>query len=150
MCQSGQPDVVWEEPDGPAEVGRQVVRYFEVGGLGSLRKGQEKSGRIGSGRAEHRGIRGRSAGKPVSDLESDVVGVLLSASGARGGGAQAARRRDPVARGAHCVGQNRSNGSSPQDRGTGRTGLPSRFLWLPPGAVSARRGRGVPATLLEV
>ena len=54
-----------------------------------------KQGRTGCGRVLDRGVRGRSEEQFVQDLESDVLGELLSASGAGGGNTETARQRGP-------------------------------------------------------
>ena len=46
-------------------------------------------------------VRGRSEEQPLQDLESDELGVLLSAPGQGGRDPEAARRRGPFARCAH-------------------------------------------------
>ena len=52
---------------------------------------QGQQGRAGCGRGVDRGVREGSEGKPVQDLEPDVVGDLLPAAGARGGDREGAR-----------------------------------------------------------
>ena len=62
-------------------------------------EGQGEQGCAGGGRVSHRGVREGSEEQSVQDLESDVVGVVLSASGAGGGDTEAAWRRHQDARG---------------------------------------------------
>src|SRR5919107_1232810 len=76
-------------------INRQAVRYLEAGRLGGLPEGQGKSGRAGSGRADPRRLREGSQGKPIQDLEPDVVGIVLPTSGAGGGDTKTAWRRKP-------------------------------------------------------
>src|SRR6266545_6583261 len=80
---------VREESCGRAEVVRQAVCDLEVGSLGGVGEGQGEQGRTRGGRPLDRGLRSRSEEQPVSDLEPDVVGELLSASGAGGGDTKA-------------------------------------------------------------
>ena len=61
-------------------------------------------------------VREGSEEQSVQDLESDVLGDVLPASGEGGGDPEAAWRRDPNSRGAHCRGQGRA------DRGGGPAG----------------------------
>ncbi len=70
-------------------------------------------------------------GQPVQDLESDVVGFLLSAAGQGGGDTETAWRRDQSARRAHGRRQDRSNGGRSEAGGNGRTDLSSGLLRLP-------------------
>src|SRR5919107_4599458 len=88
-------------------ISRQAVRYLEAGRLGGLPEGQGKSGRAGSGRADPRRLREGSQGKPIQDLEPDVVGIVLPTSGAGGGDTKTAWRRNPNTRRAHGCGQSR-------------------------------------------
>ena len=74
---------------------RQAVRDFEAGGLGGVGEGQRRTRVRRGGRAVDRGVREGSEEQSVQDLESDVVGELLSASGAGGGDTEAAWRRAP-------------------------------------------------------
>src|ERR1039458_10593089 len=85
----------WEESCGQAETTRKVVCHFEAGGMGRLCEGEGQQGRTGAGWLLGRGLRNRSEGQSVQDLESDDVGQLLSASGDGGGDTEAAWRRDP-------------------------------------------------------
>src|SRR6266540_7387422 len=97
VCSREQPDgrwAVWEETSGQVESDEQVVCHFQAAGVGGVPAGQGQSGRAGGGRAVGRGVRGGSEEQPVSDLESDVVGGLLPATGAGGGNTEAAWWRD--------------------------------------------------------
>ena len=76
-------------------------------------------------------VRGRSEEQPLQDLESDELGVLLSASGAGGRDPQAARRRGPHARRADDRGQGGPDGRGHVSGGEGGTKVPPRLLWLP-------------------
>src|SRR6185437_837430 len=53
--------------------------------MGGLSAGQSQSGRAGCGRGDPGGVRQGSEEQSVQDLESDVLGVLFSASGEGGG-----------------------------------------------------------------
>src|SRR6185437_3987 len=117
--------------------------------MGGLSAGQSQSGRAGRGRGDHRGVRQGSEEQSVQDLESDVLGVLFSASGEGGGDTQAAWWWDENPWGADDLGQSGPNGGSAQAGGEGRTDLSSRLLRLPTVPVSSRRGGGMPAAVLE-
>src|SRR3954465_3298225 len=84
----------------------------------------------------------------VQGVESDVVGLLFSGSGTGGGDSEAARRW-----GAH-VGHpdgrrpSRPDGSGQVSGRAGGTGVPPRFLRLPPGPLGAGCGRGLPEAVL--
>src|SRR5664279_2803402 len=96
-----------------------------------------------------RGLRSRSEEQPVSDLEPDVFGELLSAPGEGGGDTETAWRGESSGC-ADCGGQNRPNGGG---HGIGKAGgadVPSGFLWLPAGPFCAGCGRDMPAALLGV
>ena len=54
---------------------------------------------------------------------------------------KAARRRGPLARRTDSRRQGRPNGGGHVPGGEGRTTVPPRLLWLPPGEISPRRGR---------
>ena len=58
-------------------------------------EGQGEQGGAGGGRVLDRGVREGSEEQSVQDLESDVVGELLSAAGAGGGNTETAWRRAP-------------------------------------------------------
>src|SRR5512133_2999496 len=73
-----------EELDGHAEATRKAVCDLQVGGVGGLSAGEGQQGRTGRGRVLAGGLRERSQGQPVQDLESDVVGQLPAAAGAGG------------------------------------------------------------------
>src|SRR3954462_9036859 len=71
--------------NGSIRITGQAVRYFEAGRLGGLAQGQGESGRAGSGWPKHRRLREGPEEQSVQGLKPDVVGLLLSAFGARGG-----------------------------------------------------------------
>src|SRR5919197_5171315 len=71
----------WEEAKQHAKARRQAVCDPQVDGLGGVAAGQGQQGRAGSGRAGSRGVRGRSCGQALQDLESDELGVLPPAPG---------------------------------------------------------------------
>src|SRR5512132_2199903 len=99
-CPIGQPGR--QSPGGSekniANVASQAVRDSQADGVGGVPAGCGQQGCPGSGWAGPGGVRGRSEGQPLRDLESDEFGVLLSAPGAGGGEPQAAWRRGPFAR----------------------------------------------------
>src|SRR6266496_6181196 len=80
----------WEETSEQVESDGEVVCHFQAAGVGGVSAGQGQPGRAGGGRAGHRGVRGGSEEQLVSDLEPDVVGVLLPAAGAGGADTQTA------------------------------------------------------------
>src|SRR3954451_14483079 len=136
--------------NGSIRITGQAVRYFEAGRLGGLAQGQGESGRAGSGWPKHRRLPQGPEEQSVQGLEPDVVGLLLSASGARGGDRKAARRGEAHTRHPHRGRPHRPNGGGQAPGGTGGTGVPPRLLWLPPGAAGARRGRDGEAAVLAV
>src|SRR5680860_37241 len=77
----GQPAMCREESSERAKVSQQAVCDPKADGDGSVQEGQSEQGWSGSGRVQHRGVRSRSAEQAVCDVESDVLGVVLSASG---------------------------------------------------------------------
>ena len=82
----------WEEASEHAKARRQAVCDSQADGLGGVAAGHGQQGRARGGWAGSRGVRGRSWGQPLQDLESDELGVLLSAPGQGGRDPQAARR----------------------------------------------------------
>ena len=86
---------------------------------------------------------------PAPDPPSDVLGVVLSTSGAGGGDIQTAWRWDENPWRANDLGQSGPNGGSAQAGGEGRTDLSSRLLRLSTVPVSSRRGGGMPGAVLE-
>ena len=110
-----------------------------------VRRTRERRG----GRAVDRGVRDGPEGQSVQDLESDVVGQLLSAAGAGGGDTEAARRGVRDARGAHRGRPGRADGGGRAVGAEGGADVPSGFLRLSAGTVGAGRGGRVPAAVLE-
>src|SRR6476619_5503434 len=98
--------------------------------MGGLSAGESQSGCAGCGRGDAGGVRPGSEEQPVQDLESDVLGVVLSTSGAGGGDTQTAWRWDENPWCADDLGQGGPNGGSAQAGGEGRTDLSSRLLRL--------------------
>src|SRR5512132_2267383 len=145
-----QPGSAWEESDGRAETGRQVVWYFETGGVGGLSEGAGQQGRTGRRRLHDRDVREGSEEQSLQDLEPDVLGQLLSAPGAGGGGTETAWRRHPGSRGAHRRGQNRADRGGRPAGESGGTEIPPRLLRVPAAPVGTGRGGHVPGTLLVV
>jgi hypothetical protein len=87
--------VAWEETSEQVKSDSQVVSDTEavsVGGV-SARQGEQRCCR--GGWAVHRVVRGRSEKQSLPDLESNVVGDVLPASGAGGGDTEAARWGGP-------------------------------------------------------
>ena len=123
----------------------QAVRDSQADGVGGVSAGCGQQGCPGSGRAGAGRVRGRSEGQPLQDLESDELGVLLSAPGQGGGDPQAARRRGPSARRAHDRRQGRSNGGGHVfgdrwwSRGSTRTPMATGRASRPMDAVGACR-----------
>src|SRR5919106_1851630 len=108
-----------EEANQHAKARREVVCDSQADGLGGVAAGQGQQGRAGGGWAGSGGVRGRSEGQPLQDLESDELGVLLPASGQGGGDPQAARRRGPNAGRADDRGQGRADGGGHASGATG-------------------------------
>ena len=94
--------------------------------------------------------RSRPEGQPVQGLESDVLGYLLSASGARGGDTEAARRRHEDARGAHRRGPGGANGGGRgvDVEGRGRSSTDDSYGYRP-GRSALDAVGAMPAALLE-
>ena len=86
---------------------------------------------------------------PAPDPPSDVVGKLLSASGAGGGNSEAARWRDRVLGVPTVADRVAQTVVSAVSGAEGRTDLPSGLLRLSAEEVRVGRGRHVPAALLE-
>src|SRR4029077_15886559 len=112
--------------------------------MGGLSAGQSQSGRAGRGRGDHPGVRQGSEKQPVQDLESEVLGVLFSASGDGGGDTQAAWRWDENPWGADDFGQGGPDGGGQEAGGEGRTDLSPRLLRLSPVPVGPGCGGGMP------
>ena len=77
---------------------REAVRHPQTGSVGGVQAGGGQQGCCGCGRADAERVRGRSEEQPLQDLESDELGVVLSAPGQGGRDPQAARRWGPFAR----------------------------------------------------
>src|ERR1700719_2107755 len=120
-----------------------------MGSVGGLSAGQSQSGGTGCGRGDAGGVRQGSEEQSVQGLESDVLGQLLSASGAGCGDTDAARRWDESPWHTDDRGQGRPDGGGPAAGGEGRTDLSSRFLRVPATTVGSGRGRGVSGAVLE-
>src|SRR5262249_61122224 len=73
----------------------KAVCDSQVNGLGGVSAGRGQQGCPWGGWAGAGGVRSRSCGQPLQDLEPDEFGVLLSASGQGGRDPQAAWRRGP-------------------------------------------------------
>src|SRR4029453_262168 len=117
--------------------------------MGGLSAGQGQSGCTGCGRGDAGGVRQGSEEQSVQGLESDVLGVVLSASGAGGGDTETARRWDENPWRANDCGQGRPGGGGPQAGGQGRTDLSSSFLRVPAVSVGSRRSGGMSGAVLE-
>src|SRR4029453_9216343 len=117
--------------------------------MGGLSAGQGQSGCTGGGRGDAGGVRQGSEEQSVQGLESDVLGQLLSASGAGGGDTETARRWEEIPWRADDCGQGRPDGGGSQAGGEGRTDLSSRFLRVPAVSVGSRRGGGMSGAGLE-
>src|SRR6478735_7336997 len=100
--------------------------------MGGLSAGQSQSGRAGCRRGDPRGVRQGSEEQPVQDLESDVLGVLFSASGEGDGDTQAAWRWDESPWGADDFGQGGPAGGGQEAGVEGRTDLSPGLLRLSP------------------
>ena len=136
--------------DGRAEIVRQVVRYFEVGGATRLGEGEGQQGCRRRGWMLHRGFREGSEEQSVQGLESNVLGELLSAAGAGRGDTEAAWRWSPGSGCAHCGRSGRANSGGRAVGAGGRADLPLRFVRLPARTVGAGCGGRVPTSVLEI
>src|ERR1700687_4448832 len=117
--------------------------------MGGLSAGLSQSGRTGCGRGDAAGVRQGSEEQSVQDLESDVLGVLLPASGDGGGDSEAAWRWDENPWDTDGLGQSRPNGGGPEVGGEGRTDLSPRLIWLSTVPVGPGRGGGMSGAVLE-
>src|SRR5882757_676201 len=117
--------------------------------MGGLSAGEGQSGSAGGGRCDSRAVRRGSEGQSVPDLESAVVGVLLSAAGEGRGDTETPWQWDENPWHTDDCGQGRPDGGGPQAGGEGRTDLPSRFLRVPAATVGSGRGRGMSGAVLE-
>src|SRR5580693_9889483 len=117
--------------------------------MGGLSAGQGQPGCAGCGRGDPRSVRRGSEEQSVQDLESDVIGVLLSTSGEGSGDTETAWRWDETPWRADDCGQGRPDGGSPQAGGEGRTDLSSGFLRVPTVPVGVGRGCGMSGAVLE-
>src|SRR5664280_1624999 len=99
-------------------------------------KGKDNKG----GRVFRRGLRSRSEEQSVQDLEQDVVGELLPATGAGGRNTEAAWRGHSNVRSALRVRSGGPDGGSAETGGEGRGDLPFGLLRLSSWAVSGGCG----------
>src|SRR5258708_33743461 len=93
--------------------------------MGGLSAGEGQSGSAGGGRCDSRAVRRGSEGQSVPDLESTVVGVLLSAAGEGCGDTETPWRWEENPWHTDDCGQGRPDGGGPQAGGEGRTDLSS-------------------------
>src|SRR5664280_1301599 len=75
----------------PARVVGQAVCDLRAGGGRGVQESAGEPGRAGGGWVHDRGVRVRSAEQIVCDVESDVLGQLLSAAGESRRGSETAR-----------------------------------------------------------
>src|SRR5215510_2094972 len=127
----------------------QAVQYFQKDRVGGVRTGQSESGSGWRRFRINRGVRARSEEQPLQDLESHVVGDVLSAASAHGGDTEERRRREAIGH-SHRRGQDCSNGGQTVSGAPGGTVLPSRLLWLSASEVCARCCRQCAAAVLAV
>src|SRR6266511_1996656 len=145
----GQPASGREESCEPTEVDRQAVCDLQAGGGGSVLEGKSQPGRTWGGWVHGRGVRVRSAKQVVCDVESDVLGVVFSTSGAGGGDTKTARRGDADARGADRGGPGCPDGGSQGAGEGGGAEVPRGLLWVSAGPLAAARGCRMPAALFH-
>src|SRR5258708_9699758 len=117
--------------------------------MGGLEAGEGESGCGGGGRSDARAVRRGSEEQSVQDLESAVVGVLLSASGEGRGDTETPWRWDENPWHTDDCGQGRPDGGGPAAGGEGRTDLSSRFLPVPAPTVGSGPGRCMSWAVLE-
>src|SRR5499427_11108182 len=100
-----------------------------MGGLGSIQTSQSEP-RSGRGRRTvNCGFRKGPEREPVQDLESDVVGQLLSAAGANGEDTESQWRRKKTGH-TNCGGSDRATSGEVEIGAGGGPAVPSGFLWL--------------------
>src|SRR5258708_14422100 len=99
--------------------------------MGGLSAGEGQSGCAGGGRCDARAVRRGSEGQFVPDLESAVVGVLLSAAGEGCGDTETPWQWDKNPWHTDDCGQGRPDGGGSAAGREGRTDLSSRFLLGP-------------------
>ena len=96
------------------------------------------------------GVRGRSKEPSVQDLESDVIGQLLSVPGQGGGDPEGAWRGHPHVGGTDHLRSGGPDGGRRPAGSNGRADLPPRLLRLSAEPINTGGGRGVPEALLDI
>src|SRR5664280_3295006 len=131
-CSREQPGSFREETSGQVRFGRQAVWDTEAAGVGGVSESQGQQGCRRGGWAVQRRLRGGSEVQSVQDLESDVVGDLLSACGDGGGDTQDRQRWGPKNAGcAHRRRSGRTDSRFAGAAGSDGVGFSSRLLRVP-------------------
>src|SRR6266851_1304364 len=118
-----------------------------MGGLGGVQTSKSEPGSGRGRRADDCGFREGPEREPVQDLESDVVGQLLSAAGADGEDTES-KWWGKEAGHTDRVGSDRADGSEVETGAGGGPAVPSGFLRVSTGEVGAgRSGAGAAAML---
>src|SRR5664280_2199231 len=133
----------------PARVVGQAVCDLQAGGGRGVQESAGEPGRAGGGWVHDRGVRVRSAEQIVCDVESDVLGKLLSAAGESRRGAETAWWWGQDVRGADGRGQGGPDGGGHGVGEGGGTQVPSQLVWVPARTVRVGRGGGLPGTLFH-
>src|SRR5579872_5586107 len=138
-----EPNSMSQPAMGGADEGGKAVLYFQVGGLGGVQTSKSEPGSGRGRRAVDCGLRE----EPVQDLESDVVGQLLSAAGADGEDPES-KRWGKEAGHTDRVGSDRAAGGEVETGAGGGPAVPSGFLRVSAGEVGAGcSGAGTAAML---
>src|SRR5712692_11957796 len=134
---------------GGAGESSEAVQYFQEDRVGGVRTGQSESGSGWRRFRIDRGVRARPEEQPLQDLESHVVGHVLSSTSTHGGDTEERRRREALG---HSYGrrQDCSNGGQTVPGAAGGTVLPSRLLWLSASQIRARCRRNHAAAMLAL
>src|SRR5216684_8126110 len=134
---------------GGASESSKAVQYFQEDRVGGVRTGQSESGSSRSRFGIDRDVPARREEQPLSDLESHVVGNVLSSTSTHGGDTEERRRREALGH-SDRVRQDCSNGGQTVPGAAGGTVLPSRLLWLSASQVRARCRRNNAAAMLAL
>src|ERR1039458_2507648 len=144
-----EPDSMSQPARGGAKERGQAIRYFQGGNLGSVEASQSQQGSGRGRRANDCGFRKEPEREPVQDLESDVVGPLLSAAGADGEDSES-QRRGKEAGHTDGVGSDRARGGEVETGAGGGPAVPSGFLRVSTGEVGLGGGGASAAAMLAL
>src|ERR1019366_1921102 len=119
------------------------------GGLGSVSASESQQGSGRGRRAIDCGFRKEPKREPVQDLESDVVGQLLSTAGAHGEDTESQRRRKEAGH-TDRVGSDRASGGEVETGACGGPTVPSGFLRISTGVNGLGCGGASAAAMLAL